>query len=184
MTVPTRSDRPDPEQAGRILEERARILARPAAEKSHADQLELLVFTLSGESYALEARSVREVTALADFTPVPGASRHLLGITNLRGEILPVFDLRGLTGLEPTGVTDLSRLVVLGEDRDELGLLADHVGEVRAVAPGEIFDPPETLSAAGRGLLRGVTRDAVMVLDAGAVLRDPRLSGAENRSVK
>jgi len=181
MTVPTRSDRPDSEQARRILEERARVLARPVTGKSPAGQVELLIFSLSGETWALETRSVREVAALADFTPVPGASPHLLGITNLRGEILPVFDLRGLTGLATKGVTDLSRLLVLGADRDELGLLAGEVREVRPVAPGEIFDPPETVAAASRGLLRGITRDAVMVLDGDALLRDPRLSASESQ---
>lgn len=175
----------DPDRAGRILAERARILARPAAERARADRLELLVFALSGEWWALEARSVREVARFTDFTPVPGASPHLLGVTNLRGEILPVFDLRALTGRAAKGLGDLSRLLVLGEDRDELGLLADQVGEVRPVSPDEILDLPESLRAAGRTLLRGVTRDAVMVLDAGALLRDPRLSGKENdRSMK
>ena len=168
-------------KAREILAERARILARPAAEQARADRLELLVFGLSRESYALETRLLREVGRFTDFTSLPGASPLLFGITNLRGEILPVFDLRRLAGLPPKGLSDLSRLLVLGEeDRAELGLLADEVIEVRSVAPGEIFAPPETLAAAGRNLLRGVTRDAVMVIDGDALLRDPRLFASNN----
>ena len=176
MSVRTKSDSADPERARKILEERARVLARPPpAEVRAADQLELLVFSLSGETYALETRTVREVARFADFTAVPGASPFLLGVTNLRGEILPVFDLRRLAGIAPKGLTDLSRLLVLGEDREELGLLADEVREVKTMRREEVLDPPEELAAIGRGLLLGVTKEAVIVLDGQGLLHDPRL---------
>jgi purine-binding chemotaxis protein CheW len=174
VSVLTKSDSADRQRE--ILEERARILARPPpAEVQAADRLELLVFSLSGETYALETRSVREVARFADFTAVPGASPFLLGVTNLRGEILPVFDLRRLAGIAPKGLTDLSRLLVLGEDREELGLLADEVREVKRMRREEILDPPEELAAIGRALLLGVTKDAVIVLDGAGLLRDERL---------
>ena len=176
MSVRTKSDSADPERARKILEGRARALARPPpAEVRAADRLELLVFSLSGETYALETRSVREVARFADFTALPGASPFLLGVTNLRGEILPVFDLRRLAGIAPKGLTDLSRLLVLGEDREELGLLADEVREVKTMRREEVLDPPEQLAAIGRGLLLGVTKEAVIVLDGGGLLRDERL---------
>jgi purine-binding chemotaxis protein CheW len=170
------SESADLERTRRILEERARLLARPPpVEVRAADRLELLVFSLSGETYALETRSVREVARFADFTTVPGASPFLLGVTNLRGEILPVFDLRRLAGIAPKGLTDLSRLLVLGQDRKELGLLADDVREVKRMRREEILDPPEELAAIGRGLLLGVTKEAEIVLDGEGLLRDPRL---------
>jgi len=170
------TDFADLERARAILEERARLLARPPpAEVRAADRLELLIFSLSGETYALETRSVREVARFADFTGLPGASPFLLGVTNLRGEILPVFDLRRLAGIAPKGLTDLSRLLVLGEDREELGLLADDVREVKTIRREEVLDPPEELAAIGRGLLLGVTKEAVIVLDGGGLLRDERL---------
>jgi purine-binding chemotaxis protein CheW len=174
VSVRTKSDSAVRERE--ILEERARILARPPpVEVQAADWLELLVFSLSGETYALETRSVREVSRFADFTAVPGASPFLLGVTNLRGEILPVFDLRQLAGIAPKGLTDLSRLLVLGEDREELGLLADEVREVKRMRREEILDPPEELAAIGRALLLGVTKEAVIVLDGAGLLRDERL---------
>jgi purine-binding chemotaxis protein CheW len=164
----------DADRAATILKERAQRLARPKAQE-RADGLELLIFVLSGEVWALETRAVREVARFTEFTAVPGGSAVLIGVTNLRGEILPVFDLRKLTGTVSTGLTDHSRLLVLGEERAELGLLADEVREVRVLGRDDLYDPPETLAAVGRGLLRGVTRDAVLVLDGAALLRDPRL---------
>lgn len=166
----------DDERARLILEERARILARPPpVEVRAADQLEVLIFALSGETHALETRLVREVGRLIDFTAVPGAPPVLLGVTNLRGEILPIFDLRRLIGIAPKGLTDASRLIVLGEEREELGLLADEVREVRTLGRDEVLDPPDALAGAGRNVLLGVTAEGVIVLDGAGLLADERL---------
>ena len=166
----------DQAREAEILDERARLLARPpAAELRSEDRIELLIFSLSKELYALETSGVREVVRFVDFTLVPGAPALLLGVTNVRGQILPVFDLRRLAGIVPKGLTDLSRLLVLGQDREELGLIADEVREVKVMRREEVMDPPDELAAIGRGLLLGVTRDAVTVLDIQGLLRDPRL---------
>jgi purine-binding chemotaxis protein CheW len=166
----------DPARARRILEERARALARPVASDGRAaDALEVLVFSVSGETHAIEARLVREVARFTDFTAVPGAPAFLVGVTNLRGDILPVFDLAKLTGIAARGLGDLSRLIVLGEERDDFGVLADEVREVKMLRRDEVLDPPEALAALGRDVLLGVTRDGTMVLDGEGLLRDPRL---------
>jgi purine-binding chemotaxis protein CheW len=167
---------PAPQRVAAILEERARLLARPpAAEVPQSELLELLVFALSGQICAVETRAVREVARFTDFSPVPGAPASLFGVTNLHGEILPVFDLRPLLGIAPTSVTNLSRLLVLGEEREELGLLADEVQEVRSMRQDEVLEAPEALAATAGAVLLGVTRDAVIVLDGAQLLRDPRL---------
>ena len=83
-----------------ILDERARRLAAPISDATIATEvLEVATFTLSGERYAIETRYVREIVALADFTPVPGGPSVLFGVVNLRGDVLAVFDLRSLLGL-------------------------------------------------------------------------------------
>ena len=164
------------ERTRTILEERARALARPStAEARPGDRFELLLFSLAGETYALETRTIREVTRFTDFTAVPGASEFLLGVTNLRGELLPVFDLLRLIGLSSKGLTDLSRLIVLGEGREEIGILADAARGVETIARDEVLRPPEALARMGANLLIGVTMDAVSVLDGAGLLRDPRL---------
>ena len=107
------------------MEERARRLARPAAEvRGSGDTLEIVVFGLASERYAVENRYVREVVRLADLAPVPGAPEFMAGVTNLRGEILAVVDLRRFFGVPARGITDTSRVVVLGADEAEFGVLA------------------------------------------------------------
>lgn len=159
-----------------VLQERARVLARPLTDELAAtNRLELVIFTLTGERYALESRCVLQVVKLQDLVRMPGAPDHLLGLTNLRGEILPVFDLRALLGLSRARLDDLSRLLVLGDGEPELGILADAVLELERRRPDELLAAAEPIARADMPYLRGVTADALVVLDGAALLHDPRL---------
>jgi purine-binding chemotaxis protein CheW len=99
----------------------------------------------------------------------------LVGITNLRGEILPVFDLRALLGLSRRALDDLSRLVVVGRARPEFGILADSTRELCALPRAELLSPPASVSEQARSYMRGVTKDALVVLDGAVLLEDRRL---------
>jgi purine-binding chemotaxis protein CheW len=157
-----------------VLDARARLLARITDEPPRAGEiLELVGFVLAGERYGIESRFVREVARLTRFTPVPGTPEFVLGVTSLRGEILALFDLRHLLGVVAEGVTDLGRIVVLGEHRREFGLLADAASEILCV-PGASLAQTET--AWGRAYVRGVTPDGVVVLSGEALLSDPQLT--------
>jgi purine-binding chemotaxis protein CheW len=165
-----------PERARAVMDERARSLARvPAEAPRAAEVLQLAVFTLADERYGIETRFVREVVRLTDYTPVPGAPDFLVGVTNLRGEILAVIDLRKFLAVAARGVTDLSRVLVLGGERAEFGVLADTADEVLALRADDVHEPPGSVAGIGREYLRGVTAAALIVLDGGVLLRDGRL---------
>jgi len=165
-----------PDRAKAVLDERARILARPPAEgPPPGGVIEVATFLLGSERYAIEAKYVREVVRLEDFTAVPGAPEFLLGVTNLRGEILAVVDLRKFFGVPAKGLTDLSRLIVLGGQRAEFGILADQAEALLTLRAPEVLEPPESVAGIGREYLRGVTREALIVLDGARLLSDPRL---------
>ncbi len=165
-----------PEQTRAVLEERARVLARvPAVIPDAAMVLEVVTFIVAGERYAIGAKHVREVVRLTDLRPVPGAPAPLGGVVNLRGEILAVFDPRTFFGIEAAGRTSTSRILVLGGDRVEFGLLADAVHEVATLRIDDVLPPPATVADPGREYLRGVTADALIVLDGEVLLHDRRL---------
>jgi purine-binding chemotaxis protein CheW len=171
--------RPTPKRKQEILEERARRLAGapapPIAPAPGAPVLEVVVFALGNEEYALETRHVREVVRLADCTPLPGAPPFLLGAFNLRGDILAVFDLRSFFGIAGQRPAEGARVLVLGGERAEFGLLADAAREVRGVQADEILEPPGAVAGAGREYVRGVTKEALIVLDGAVLLGDRRL---------
>jgi purine-binding chemotaxis protein CheW len=164
-----------PERARALLEERARKLAQRSEQRSAETPLELLCFKLAGERYAIETRHVLQVLALVDLTRVPGAPAHLMGVTNLRGQVLPVFDLRVLLGIARPGLNDMSRLLVLGHGEAELGILADSADEISALDPGTLLDPAQAFAGLERACVRGVTSDALIVLSGAALLADRRL---------
>lgn len=172
---------PTGERARAILAERRRRLAEPAEAPGAGETIEILTFTLANERYAIETRCVREVARFVEFTAVPGAPAFVLGVTNLRGEIIPVADLGRIFGLDRRGLTDLSRNIVLGGERAEFGILADEAHEVSMLAADSLRAPPPSVSAGMRTYLKGVTDEALLVLDGSALLADRRMWSPDGR---
>jgi purine-binding chemotaxis protein CheW len=159
----------------RVLRERAVQLARPPADPTGIDALELLEFRLASERYAIETRHVTEVHPLRDLTPLPGTPDFVRGIVNLRGRILPVFDLKKFFALPEAGLTDLHRIVEVRGNGLELGLLADMVVNVLTLPRAALQPPLPMLSQIAAGYVMGISEQRVIVLDLDRVLADPRL---------
>ncbi len=152
----------------RILDERARLLARPLAAASTATGAELLYFSVGAEELAIEVAAVREIVPLTEVTPVPDLAAPFLGVVNHGGEILPVIDVLALTGTA-TSAEAPRWLIVLGTRGPELGLAA---GAVDRITPAhEAFDV-----VLASPILQGVTGGRRLVLRAAGILADPSLS--------
>src|SRR5579859_8008990 len=92
-----------PDDVRRILEARARAAARPGAAPDDRARIEVIAFTLAGESFGAETCHVREVCQLKELTPVPCTPPFLAGVMNLRGQIVAVVDLRKFFDLPAHG---------------------------------------------------------------------------------
>jgi purine-binding chemotaxis protein CheW len=167
---------PSPDRAREIMDARARALAQvPASSRSRGSHLDVILFGLGRERYAIETCFVREVVRLTDFTPVPGTPDLIVGVTNLRGAVVAVVDLGRFFNVPRKGLTDLSRVIVLGTEKVEFGVLADEAYGQMDLAPEDILTSPDEVSGAGRASLRGVTREAIIIVDGAALLADERL---------
>lgn len=159
-----------------VLEARAAALARVPAEPPDATQtLELLTFRLAEEQYAIEVELVREVHRHPEIAPLPGTPPLVLGVTNLRGELLAVMDLEKLFGLAASGRRDAPWMVVLGRERAEFGVVCEEVQEVRSLRLDAVRPALDLVAGGSRDLVRGVTAAALIVLDGQRVLADERL---------
>ena len=169
-----------PDDAARILKERAKALARPRETvAASVEGPELVVFTLAGERYGVETAHVQDVAPLRGLTPLPGVPSLFPGVVLHRGRVLPVVDLRRLFDLAGRDVPEGSRLIVAEAAGMIFGLFADTVaGVVRADAPG-MTSPPEGRSDDRQSLIRGVTGEMIAVLDLEALARDPRFAATE-----
>jgi purine-binding chemotaxis protein CheW len=170
----------DPAQRQRILSERARALAQKPATivasraALHADDVEMLHFQLAREHYAIEAHFVHQVIQPSELTRLPGAPPHLRGVTNLRGEILPVFDVREWFEVERTSRNDDTRWLVLGTHVPELCLWVDAVQELSSIDRRSLHRLDRD-DRRGNDLVAGVTQDAHTVLDGARLLAHSEL---------
>jgi purine-binding chemotaxis protein CheW len=165
---------PSPERAKVIMDARARALSRPAEQAGARARIDVVIFSLGREQYCIEARYVREVSRLTHLTPVPGTPDFVLGVTNLRGTVLALLDLRRFFGVVPTGLTDMSRVLVLGTDSAAFGIMVDDSHRHVELETEDILPPGPDWPDEVRPLVRGVAKDALIVVDGEALLSDPR----------
>jgi purine-binding chemotaxis protein CheW len=158
------------------LKARAEALARESGEGARArESLEVVSFTLGREVYGVELRYVREVCPLNELTPLPGTPPFVLGLVNIRGQVLSVIDIRVPFGLPETGVGDLDRIVILHHGGMELGILCNSILGVVQVPMDELQPSLPTLTGLRADYLKGVSRDRMAVLDAARLLTDERI---------
>lgn len=134
---------------------------------------EHLTFSLSQERYGLAISRVREIIKVQRLTFVPRQPPYVRGIFMLRGAIVPVLVLAQRLGLEVQEPTRSSRIVVVEDNEELIGLLVDEVFEVIRLAPNAIEPAPQWKGAAHADLLKGVGRisdNMVILLDADALL--------------
>jgi purine-binding chemotaxis protein CheW len=174
---------PPPDAARRILEERARALARPPQQdKSEAEVLELAAFHLAGECYGVPSALVYEIQPLRahQWTTVPCTPAFILGMVNLRGHLYAIMDLARWLGLPARTLSSSAHLLLVrgGSQPDgsemELTLLADDLPQVITLPIGELQPPPH-LSSKAQEIVRGMTKDMLAVLDLAKLLSDPSL---------
>jgi purine-binding chemotaxis protein CheW len=167
---------PTPEQKQKILKARAKILAQvPEKGQTSEEFLEVVQFLLAYEKYGFESRYVREVYSLTQFTPVPCAPPFVLGLINVRGQILSVIDLKKFFDLPERGLTDLNKVIILHRDEMEFGILADAVLGVRFIPRGEMQSSLPTLTGIRADYLRGLTKEPLIVLDGEKILSDKNI---------
>jgi len=169
-------EEPTAEDVEAILYLRAERLSRVIDDEADtAAGLDVMTVVLGGEDYAIALSAIRQVIRVNTLTLLPGTAPHFAGVRNLRGRPLLVVDLRVLLGLADGELTDAARIIVIGEQRVEYGLIVDAVGEVKKIPLADIQETPGSVAAEARTFLSGVTSDAIAVLDTVALSTDPRL---------
>ena len=137
---------------------------RGAAEAE--EERTFVAFVLDREEYGLPVESVREVLRVGEVTRVPQAPPHIRGVTNVRGSILPVVEIRTRIGLPPLDPGPEARVVVLEVGERALGLLVDRVARVAKVRLAEIEPPPAEVVTARTDYVVGVAKrpDGLLIL--------------------
>jgi purine-binding chemotaxis protein CheW len=118
----------------------------------------MVVLDVGEESYGIPVKWVREIIRVPPITRVPNGPSFLEGVINLRGQVIPVMDLRKHLGIPSGDETRRTRVVVSELGRHTVGLMVDGVSQVVMVATTEIEPPPSLIAGANDGQICGVAR--------------------------
>lgn len=113
-------------------------------------------FPMGGETYGVNVMQVQEVLRYTDVAAVPGAPTHVLGIINLRGNVVTVMDTRQRFALAQGEITDSTRIVIVETGEHTVGILVNSVAEVVYLKQSEIENPPNTGHDETASFIQGV----------------------------
>ena len=127
-----------------------------AAKGSDDPVLQYVTFLLKDEIYGINVMQVQEVLRYSEVAPVPGAPSYVLGIINLRGNVVTVIDTRQCFGLIPEDISDNTRIVIIEIDKQVIGILVDAVSEVVYLNQSEIEKAPNVGTDDSAKFIQGV----------------------------
>lgn len=137
--------------------------------------LQYVTFQLENETYGLNVMQIQEVLRYTEIAPVPGAPDYVLGIINLRGNVVTVIDTRRRFGLADAVVTDASRVVVMESGDQVMGILVDSVAEVVYLKASEIETAPNVGNEESARFIQGVCNkdgELIILVDFDKMLTD------------
>ena len=133
--------------AGGSQAEESEAQEQRAESAQELSELQLVTFMLGGEEYGIPISQIQEIDRLSKITKVPKAARFVEGVTNLRGEVIPVLDTRRRFDLEVKDADDRTRIIIVELGGVKTGLIVDSVREVRSLSKKDIAPPPEAIHA-------------------------------------
>jgi purine-binding chemotaxis protein CheW len=126
------------------------------AEMTKEGETQLVVFVLASEEFACNIADVREVLKMIRITPLPRSLDFVEGVINLRGEVIPVIDLRKRFNLPAVDRTEESRIIIVEVEERMVGLTVDSVSEVIRLSNKQIQEAPNQVAGEQTNLIMGV----------------------------
>jgi purine-binding chemotaxis protein CheW len=139
-----------------------------------------ILFDLAGTTYALRSRDIQQLEMVGAITPVPNAPPFVAGVVSIRGQVIPVVDLRARFGFAPAAHDLRSRLIVTRSGTRTIGLLVDSAREFAAIPAADVQPPPDAVAGLSGRYLEGIAHvgERLVLLLNVAELIDPETSAA------
>ena len=125
-----------------------------------------LTFRLGNEDYGIEIRYVTEIVGMQKITEVPDMPMFVKGVVNLRGQVIPVLDMRLRFNMQSRDYDERTCIIVVNIGGSQVGLVVDTVNEVRNIDDDQISPPPKTAGADTAGYIQGMGKvgESVIIL--------------------
>ncbi len=147
-----------------------------------AETIQVVSFKLGSEEYGVDIAQVQEINRMVAVTHVPRAPQFMEGVINLRGQLIPIIDLRARFGMPRAEHSKNTRIVVTEIGAKRVGMVVDSVSEVLRLPVDQIEDAPEMLTGVETEYIRGVGKiedRLIILLDLARII-----SGAEKRELE
>ncbi len=135
-----------------------------AGRQKDGKTFQVVSFRLGAEEYGVNIMLVQEIILLGQITQVPEVPSYVLGVINLRGNVISILDLRQRFGMPPQEPSDETRIVVANLHGRTVGFVVDGVSEVLRLQRDDIAPTPATLQAAGKDYIQGLARRGTRLL--------------------
>ena len=145
----------------------------------NAEHRQCVTFRLNEEIYGINVMLVQEVLRVTEIAPVPGAPNYVIGIINLRGNVVTVIDTRMRFGLPPKEMDDSTRIVIIEAENQTVGIVVDSVSEVVDVYANEIETAPNVGNDETARYLEGVvsrSEELLILVDLNKLLSEDEWS--------
>jgi purine-binding chemotaxis protein CheW len=148
--------------------------------------LQLVSFRLGSEEYGVDIAQVQEIIRLVEITHVPRAPRFMEGVINLRGQLIPIIDLRTRFGMQRVAATKSTRIVVTEIAGKRVGMIVDSVSEVLNIPTDHVEEAPDMVAGVGTEYIAGVGKvndRLIIMLDLAMVIshqEKQELAGIDN----
>jgi purine-binding chemotaxis protein CheW len=137
------------------------------------DVLQIVSFLLDEVEYGVDILAVHEILRYPDITRLPNTPEFIKGVINLRGNVIPVVDVRVRFGFPTAEVTDLTRIIVIESEGKEVGLLVDNVYQVVRLPESHVDQPSELIEGVSEEFIKGIGRlkdRLIVILNLGNML--------------
>jgi len=129
---------------------------REQTQQLSGEVVQVVSFRLGGEEYGVDIAQVQEIIRMVEVTKVPRAPRFMEGVINLRGQLIPIIDLRTRFGMSRIPPTKSTRIVVTEIGNKRVGIVVDAVSEVLNIPIENVEDAPEMVAGVGTEYIQGV----------------------------
>jgi purine-binding chemotaxis protein CheW len=115
-----------------------------------------ITFIANGQEFAANIMAIREIRGWTDTTPLPHVPHYIRGVINLRGNVLPVVDLKARLGLGMTEATPKNVIIVIAQGNKTTGILVDAVSDIITLSAAEVQPPPDVMQTNGDNHIDGI----------------------------
>ena len=156
-----------------------------AKQDRHSSQV--VSFRLGEEEYGVNIMTVQEIILVGCITQVPEVPEHVLGVINLRGNVIPILNLRRRFGMPDQAADDATRIVVMNLNGRTVGVVVDGVSEVLRLSNDDVSATPQSLSGPGKDYITGLAHSGerlLILLDMARLLGGGELGEITNQASK